>query len=211
MRPASTSASSASTNSPTGTSGLSRCHDVEIGVARLQPVEGFGELPRNHVGIVERRVQPLGEHHHVLAHATRLHPPADEAIGAPGPIVPRRIDHRAAALVERIEHDRRVRRRLQPDRAKRQDGCRLLDPGQRDPPHRLRRLGQRPPVELGRSPLGLLDAELQPDVGAPLVEHAHVAERIRPRHARRIELAALRADRPAPPLRSRRRRASAAR
>ncbi len=60
---------------------------------------------------------------------------------------------------------------------------------------RLRGLGERPPVELDPALPRLLEFVFEPDRLPPRVERPHVAERIGPGHARRIEFLLAGADR----------------
>ena len=156
-------------------------------------------------------MRALADDHHLVAHAARPQPLAEHA--------PR---------CGRCRRSRRCRRRCRRARRRRRAGsAALAKSGKSSKPSastrrrlaRGRASGRRGIASAGRSSgrfaqrarprLRPLDAVDEPGVGPPLVEHAQVAERVVPGHARGRELLPAGADRLAPPRRPRRSRASA--
>ena len=171
-------------------------HEVDVDDVRLQPVERLGQLPGDDVGIAERRMRALADEDDVVAHAARCHPLAEQPVASSQPVDPGAVEDVAAGLVEGVAEDGRLGVGLgmsAPPSAS-TEASRSI-PGSFRRGIRLDGPGKRPPVELGLALARLLEFVLESDRLPPRVERPHVAERVGPGHARRIEFLLAGADR----------------
>ena len=81
-------------------------HEIDVDIVGLQPVERLVSCLRDDVGIVERRVRALADHHDVVAlDAAARVPVAELLLGLAGDVDVAGVEEIAAALVEAVERD----------------------------------------------------------------------------------------------------------